>query len=102
VGLFTLLALFLCTVQHNNDATSAALSFFARTDTVQDSAPALGVTAHAPFPCCARSPSACRRTFKFLRGVLAAKWVLTKAWLQACLEQGGPVNEEQFLVGCTT
>ncbi|KAI3428535.1 hypothetical protein D9Q98_007358 [Chlorella vulgaris] len=47
---------------------------------------------------CCTVDGAARRTFKFLRGVLAAKWVLTEAWLQACLEQEGPVNEEQFLV----
>lgn len=44
------------------------------------------------------SPHLCRRTFKYLQGVLGAKWVLEEGWLAACLEQGGPAEEAAFQV----
>lgn len=39
-----------------------------------------------------------RRTFKFLQGVLGAKWVLEEGWLAACLEQGRVADEVAFQV----
>lgn len=39
-----------------------------------------------------------RRTFKYLMGVLSAKWVLREDWLAACLEAQAPVDEREFLV----
>lgn len=39
-----------------------------------------------------------RRTFKYLQGVLGAKWVLEEGWLAACLEQGGAAAEAAFQV----
>jgi hypothetical protein len=39
-----------------------------------------------------------RRTYKYLRGVLAAQRVVTDAWLPACLAAGGPVDEAAYLV----
>lgn len=39
-----------------------------------------------------------RRTFKYLQGVLGAKWVLEEGWLAACLEQGGAAEEAAFQV----
>ena len=41
-----------------------------------------------------------RRTYKFLRGVLAAAAVVTDAWPAACLQRGAPVDVTEFLVSC--
>lgn len=43
-------------------------------------------------------PTPCRRTFKYLMGVLSAKWVVREDWLAACLAQQGPADERGFLV----
>lgn len=42
---------------------------------------------------------ACRRTFKFLMGLLGGAWVVGEDWLAACLAAGGPVEEGGFEVG---
>ncbi|KAH6825657.1 hypothetical protein C2S53_017629 [Perilla frutescens var. hirtella] len=39
---------------------------------------------------------ACRRTLKFLMGVLEGKWILSVQWIKACIEAGELVDEEQF------
>ncbi|KAL1555779.1 protein BREAST CANCER SUSCEPTIBILITY 1 [Salvia divinorum] len=39
---------------------------------------------------------ACRRTLKFLMGVLEGKWILSVQWIKACIEAGGIADEEQF------
>ncbi|XP_057763935.1 protein BREAST CANCER SUSCEPTIBILITY 1 homolog [Salvia miltiorrhiza] len=39
---------------------------------------------------------ACRRTLKFLMGVLEGKWILSVKWIKACIEAGEIVDEEQF------
>lgn len=38
--------------------------------------------------------SSCRRTLKFLLGVLNGKWMLHTSWVAACLKHGAPVEEE--------
>jgi hypothetical protein len=40
----------------------------------------------------------CRRTFKYLMGVLSAKWVLREGWLVSCLGEQAAADERQFLV----
>ena len=45
---------------------------------------------------CSHSDLCCRRTKKLMLGVLHGKWVLSQAWLQACLDAGCPVPEEGF------
>ncbi|KAG6404988.1 hypothetical protein SASPL_132567 [Salvia splendens] len=39
---------------------------------------------------------ACRRTLKFLMGVLEGKWILSVQWIRACIEAGEIADEEQF------
>ncbi|KAJ4980719.1 hypothetical protein NE237_031556 [Protea cynaroides] len=39
---------------------------------------------------------ACRRTLKFLMGVLEGKWILKIDWIKACMEALRPVNEVQY------
>ncbi|CAM9098889.1 unnamed protein product [Discosporangium mesarthrocarpum] len=36
------------------------------------------------------------RSIKYLRGVASGKWVITPAWLQACLSRGYLVEEDQY------
>lgn len=36
----------------------------------------------------------CRRTLKYLLGVLHGKWILQTSWLKAWLQGSGPVDEE--------
>lgn len=40
--------------------------------------------------------AACRRTLKFLTGVLQGRWVVAAAWAAACQSVLGPVSEEAF------
>ena len=40
----------------------------------------------------------CRRTKRLMLSVLHGKWLLSHAWLQACLDAGCPVPEESFEV----
>ncbi|XP_068657389.1 protein BREAST CANCER SUSCEPTIBILITY 1 homolog [Aristolochia californica] len=39
---------------------------------------------------------ACKRTLKFLMGILDGKWVLKTDWVKACLTALQPVNEEKY------
>ncbi|XP_042512434.1 protein BREAST CANCER SUSCEPTIBILITY 1 homolog [Macadamia integrifolia] len=39
---------------------------------------------------------ACRRTLKFLIGVLEGKWIMKIDWIKACMDTLGPVNEVQY------
>ncbi|XP_051125585.1 protein BREAST CANCER SUSCEPTIBILITY 1 homolog [Andrographis paniculata] len=39
---------------------------------------------------------ACRRTLKFLMGVLEGKWILNVQWIKACMAAGELVDEECF------
>ncbi|KAL0442475.1 UNVERIFIED_CONTAM: protein BREAST CANCER SUSCEPTIBILITY 1 [Sesamum latifolium] len=39
---------------------------------------------------------ACRRTLKFLMGVLEGKWILSIHWIKACLEAGELVDEQHY------
>lgn len=32
-------------------------------------------------------------------GLLAGKWVVGQAWLEACLQEGRPADEEAYEVG---
>ncbi|KAL0398289.1 UNVERIFIED_CONTAM: protein BREAST CANCER SUSCEPTIBILITY 1 [Sesamum radiatum] len=39
---------------------------------------------------------ACRRTLKFLMGVLQGKWILSVHWIKACLKAGELVDEQHY------
>ncbi|KAJ0967536.1 hypothetical protein J5N97_024453 [Dioscorea zingiberensis] len=39
---------------------------------------------------------ACSRTLKVLMAILAGKWVLRIDWIKACMEAGGPIEEEPY------
>ncbi|KAL0363608.1 UNVERIFIED_CONTAM: protein BREAST CANCER SUSCEPTIBILITY 1 [Sesamum calycinum] len=39
---------------------------------------------------------ACKRTLKFLMGVLEGKWILSVHWIKACLEAGELVDEQHY------
>ncbi|KAL3833680.1 hypothetical protein ACJIZ3_008416 [Penstemon smallii] len=39
---------------------------------------------------------ACRRTLKFLMGVLEGKWILSIQWFKACMEAGELVDEQPY------
>ncbi|KAJ8627253.1 hypothetical protein MRB53_020560 [Persea americana] len=39
---------------------------------------------------------ACKRTLKFLMGILEGKWILKLEWIKACMAAMEPVSEEQF------
>ncbi|XP_043700084.1 protein BREAST CANCER SUSCEPTIBILITY 1 homolog [Telopea speciosissima] len=39
---------------------------------------------------------ACRRTLKFLMGVLEGKWIMKIDWIKACMDALGPVSEVQY------
>ncbi|KAI3903583.1 hypothetical protein MKW98_032237 [Papaver atlanticum] len=41
---------------------------------------------------------ACKRTLKFLLGILDGKWILNIDWVKACLQAMEPVAEEQYEV----
>ncbi|MCL7051643.1 hypothetical protein MKW94_025247 [Papaver nudicaule] len=41
---------------------------------------------------------ACKRTLKFLMGILEGKWILNIDWIKACLKAMEPVSEEQYEV----
>ncbi|OVA13240.1 BRCT domain [Macleaya cordata] len=41
---------------------------------------------------------ACKRTMKFLMGILEGKWILNIDWIKACLKAMEPVSEEQYEV----
>lgn len=41
---------------------------------------------------------ACTRTLKVLMAILSGKWVLTTAWIKACMEAMQPVDEEPYEV----
>ncbi|KAG9439395.1 hypothetical protein H6P81_019560 [Aristolochia fimbriata] len=41
---------------------------------------------------------ACKRTLKFLMGILEGKWILKADWVKACLTALQPVNEEMYEV----
>ncbi|KAI3958758.1 hypothetical protein MKX01_023434 [Papaver californicum] len=41
---------------------------------------------------------ACKRTLKFLLGILEGKWILKIDWIEACLKAMEPVAEEQYEV----
>ena len=43
-------------------------------------------------------PACCRRTLKFLMAILAGKWVVDEAWVEACLRQGCAVDEAAYQV----
>ncbi|KAF8408807.1 hypothetical protein HHK36_004876 [Tetracentron sinense] len=45
---------------------------------------------------------ACRRTFKFLIGILEGKWILKIDWITACMKAMEPVNEEQYEISVDT
>ncbi|KAI3495486.1 hypothetical protein L1887_37827 [Cichorium endivia] len=39
---------------------------------------------------------ACRRTLKYLMGIIEGKWILTFEWIKACLEVKKPVDEQRY------
>ncbi|CAH1448695.1 unnamed protein product [Lactuca virosa] len=39
---------------------------------------------------------ACRRTLKYLMGIIEGKWILTIEWIKACLEVKKPVDEQLY------
>ncbi|KAL4563544.1 hypothetical protein LXL04_027587 [Taraxacum kok-saghyz] len=39
---------------------------------------------------------ACRRTLKYLMGIIEGKWILTFEWIKACLEVKKPVDEQLY------
>lgn len=39
---------------------------------------------------------ACKRTLKFLMGILEGKWILSIEWIKACMELMKPVDEEKY------
>ncbi|KAJ6840182.1 protein BREAST CANCER SUSCEPTIBILITY 1-like protein [Iris pallida] len=39
---------------------------------------------------------ACKRTLKFLMGILDGKWILSIEWVKACMKAMGPIGEEKF------
>ncbi|KAL8468583.1 hypothetical protein ACS0TY_031684 [Phlomoides rotata] len=41
---------------------------------------------------------ACRRTLKFLMGILEGKWILSVQWIKACIEAGDLVDEQQYAI----
>ncbi|CAE1237156.1 BARD1 [Acanthosepion pharaonis] len=44
----------------------------------------------------------CPRTLKYLKGVLAGKWIVTIDWLRTCEEYGESISEEPFEVPGTS
>ncbi|XP_052823265.1 BRCA1-associated RING domain protein 1 [Octopus bimaculoides] len=44
----------------------------------------------------------CPRTLKYLKAVLAGKWIVTLDWLRTCVEYGYQVSEEPFEVAGST
>ena len=47
-------------------------------------------------------PLTCRRTLKFVQGVLAGAWVLSSDWLDACISAGTRAPEASFEITGTT
>ncbi|VFQ81530.1 unnamed protein product [Cuscuta campestris] len=45
---------------------------------------------------------ACKRTFKFLMGVLGGKWILTIEWIKACLNAAELLDEHQYEIAVDT
>nr|GMD09240.1 protein BREAST CANCER SUSCEPTIBILITY 1 homolog [Ipomoea batatas] len=45
---------------------------------------------------------ACKRTFKFLMGVLGGKWILTIEWIKACLNATELLDEQQYEIEVDT
>ncbi|XP_033120913.1 BRCA1-associated RING domain protein 1-like [Anneissia japonica] len=43
----------------------------------------------------------CLRTFKYLQGVISAKWVISFQWVESCLREQRAVDEESFEVAGT-
>ncbi|CAI9773294.1 unnamed protein product [Fraxinus pennsylvanica] len=41
----------------------------------------------------------CRRTLKFLMGILEGKWILSVEWIKACMKSGEFVNEQHYEIG---
>ncbi|CAI9760072.1 unnamed protein product [Fraxinus pennsylvanica] len=41
----------------------------------------------------------CRRTLKFLMGVLEGKWILSIEWIKACMKSGEFVDEQHYEIG---
>ncbi|KAL5977414.1 hypothetical protein ACLOJK_021760 [Asimina triloba] len=41
---------------------------------------------------------ACKRTIKFLMGILEGKWILSIDWIKACMTEMKPVNEEKYAI----
>ncbi|KAK8943022.1 hypothetical protein KSP39_PZI009112 [Platanthera zijinensis] len=39
---------------------------------------------------------ACKRTLKFMMGILEGKWILSIEWIKACMEFMKPVDEEKY------
>ncbi|XAR72517.1 Ubiquitin--protein ligase [Bertholletia excelsa] len=42
---------------------------------------------------------ACRRTLKFLMGILEGKWILNIKWIKACMKAMEPVDEQPYEIG---
>ncbi|KAG0477160.1 hypothetical protein HPP92_014001 [Vanilla planifolia] len=42
---------------------------------------------------------ACRRTLKFLMGILEGKWILSIEWIKECMKFMKPVEEEKYEIG---
>ncbi|KAJ8758777.1 hypothetical protein K2173_000498 [Erythroxylum novogranatense] len=45
---------------------------------------------------------ACRRTFKFLIGILEGRWILNIEWVKDCMKAMKHVDEEQYEIGADT